>query len=193
MFIICFTAIRSSCHKINQIRYLTLKIQGQGHGQGQTQWSHLGPRIQSICLLIVSWQSDNFWMRYSKFYNWPWKFKVTITTKIDQNLIIANIFKMSTWILINKISFLFSIFCHLGQPIWEPMTQQNFTLWYGMVVWGLMGVKHFPPFPSILVKSEMHHLWPILYNLSHTSGFWELMVWYNDIVLSIDGEHWFLI
>ena len=26
--------------------YLTLKIQGQSHGQGQTWWSHLSPRVQ---------------------------------------------------------------------------------------------------------------------------------------------------
>ena len=35
--------------------------------------------------------------------------------------------------------------------------------------------EHFPPFPAriwgILVKSEIHHLWPVLYNLSSTSGF----------------------
>ena len=46
---------------------------GQGHGQGQTRWSHLSPRVQSICLLFVSWQSDHFWLRYSKFHIWPWK------------------------------------------------------------------------------------------------------------------------
>ena len=55
------------------ILYLTLKSQGQGHGQGQTRWSHLNPSVQSICLLFVSWQSDHFWLRYSKFHIWPWK------------------------------------------------------------------------------------------------------------------------
>ena len=62
--------------------YLTLKIQGQGHGQGQTWWSHLRPWVQSICLLFVSWQSDHFWLRYSKFHIWPWKFKVKIMAKV---------------------------------------------------------------------------------------------------------------
>ena len=28
-----------------------------------------------------------FWLRYSQFDIWPWKFKVKVTTKIDQNLI----------------------------------------------------------------------------------------------------------
>ena len=50
-----------------------LEIQGQGHGQGQTRWSHLSPRAQSMCLLFVSWQSDHFGLRYSKFHIWPWK------------------------------------------------------------------------------------------------------------------------
>ena len=39
----------------------------------RSRWSHLSPRVQSICLLFVSWQSDHFWLRYSKFHIWPWK------------------------------------------------------------------------------------------------------------------------
>ena len=41
-----------------------------------------GPGVQSICLLFVSWQSDHFWLRYSKFYIWPWKFKVKVMAKV---------------------------------------------------------------------------------------------------------------
>ena len=59
----------------------------KGHGKGQTQWSHLRPWVQSICLLFVLWQLHHFWLRYSKFHIWPWKFKVKVMTKIDQNLI----------------------------------------------------------------------------------------------------------
>ena len=58
------------------------KFKGQGYGQGQTHWSHLRPWVQSICLLFVSWQSDHFWLRYSKFYIWPWKFKVKVMAKV---------------------------------------------------------------------------------------------------------------
>ena len=36
------------------------KLNDQGHCQGQTWWSHLRPKVQSICLLVVSWQSDHF-------------------------------------------------------------------------------------------------------------------------------------
>ena len=59
---------------------------GQGHiwpchGQSQTHWSHLRPGVQSICLFFVSWQSDHFWLRYSKFHIWPWKFKVKFMAK----------------------------------------------------------------------------------------------------------------
>ena len=57
-------------------------LEGQGHDQGQTRWSHLSPRVQSICLLFVSWQSDHFWLRYSKFYIWTWKFKVKVIAKV---------------------------------------------------------------------------------------------------------------
>ena len=38
--------------------------------------------VQSICLLFVSWQSDHFWLRYSNFHIWPWKFKVKVSTKV---------------------------------------------------------------------------------------------------------------
>ena len=54
----------------------------KGYGQGQTHWSHLRPEVQSICLLFVSWQSDHFWLRYSKFHIWPWKFKAKVMAKV---------------------------------------------------------------------------------------------------------------
>ena len=58
------------------------KFKGQGYGQGQTHWLHLRPRVQSICLLFISWQSDHFWLRYRKFHIWPWKFKVKVMAKV---------------------------------------------------------------------------------------------------------------
>ena len=82
MFAFRLVAIGPLLAEIQQILYLTLKIQGQGHGQGQTWWSHMSPRVQSICLLFVSWQWDHFWLRYSKFYIWPWKFKVKVMAKV---------------------------------------------------------------------------------------------------------------
>ena len=76
----CFSFIGNHFFKISR----HLKIQGQGHGQGQNRWSHLWPRFQSICLLIVSWQLDHFWLRNIKFHIWLLKFKVKVQTKIDQ-------------------------------------------------------------------------------------------------------------
>ena len=82
MFAFRFVAIAPFFAEIDSIRYLTLKIQGQGHGQGQTRWSHLKPRVQLMCLLFVLWQSDHFWLRYSQFDIWPWKFKVKVMAKV---------------------------------------------------------------------------------------------------------------
>ena len=82
MFAFRFVAIVPFFAEIYSIRYLTLKIQGQGHDQGQTWWSHLKPRVQSMCLLFVLWQSDHFWLRYSQFDIWPWKFKVKVMAKV---------------------------------------------------------------------------------------------------------------
>ena len=36
-----------------QISYLTLKMEGQYDRQGQTSWSHMRPRFQSICLILI--------------------------------------------------------------------------------------------------------------------------------------------
>ena len=72
MFAFRFVAIGPFLAEIKQIVYLTLKIQGQGQGQGQTRWSHLSPRVQSICLLFVSWQSDRVstvWKSLNRFAN----------------------------------------------------------------------------------------------------------------------------
>ena len=41
-----------------------------------------GIEFKSICLLFVLWQSDHFWLRYSKFHIWPWKFKVKVMAKV---------------------------------------------------------------------------------------------------------------
>ena len=62
--------------------HLTFKFKGQGYGQGQTHWSHLRPVVQSMCLLFVSCQLHHFWLRYSKFYIRPWKFKVKVMAKV---------------------------------------------------------------------------------------------------------------
>ena len=48
--------------------------------------AHLSPRVQSICLLFVSWQSDHFWLRYSKLCIWPWKVKVMAKVKPDGHI-----------------------------------------------------------------------------------------------------------
>ena len=50
--------------------------------QRSNRWSHLSHRVQLICLLFVPWQSDHFWLRYSKFYIWPWKCKVKVMAKV---------------------------------------------------------------------------------------------------------------
>ena len=58
------------------------KFKDQGHCQCQTWWSHLRPKVQSIYLLFVSWQSDHFGLRNSKLHIWPWKIKVKVMAKV---------------------------------------------------------------------------------------------------------------
>ena len=61
------------------------KFKDQGHCQGHTWWSHLRPKVQSIYLLFVSWQSDYFGLRYSKLYIWSWKIKVKVMAKVKHD------------------------------------------------------------------------------------------------------------
>ena len=68
---LCSMSIGPAIPGIRLFQYLTLKIQGQGHVHGQTQWLHLMPKILSICLVFISWQYDYFWLWYSKFHICP--------------------------------------------------------------------------------------------------------------------------
>ena len=76
--------VKVMCVVIGQGHVWSSKFKGQCYGQGQTHWSHwyLRPGVQSICLLFVSWRSDHFWLRYSKFHIWPSIFKVNVTAKV---------------------------------------------------------------------------------------------------------------
>ena len=40
------------------------------------------PTVQSICSFLVLWQSDIFFLRYSKFNIWSWKFNIKIVAKV---------------------------------------------------------------------------------------------------------------
>ena len=59
----CSLSIGPPIPEIGLFQNLTLKIQVQGHSQGQTRWLHLLLRIQSKRLLFISWQLDHIWLR----------------------------------------------------------------------------------------------------------------------------------
>ena len=74
--------VKVMCVVRGQGHVSTSNFKGQDYAQGYTHWSHLRPGVQSICLLFFPWQSDHFWLRYSKFHIWPWKFKVKVMAKV---------------------------------------------------------------------------------------------------------------
>ena len=78
----CSMSIGPPIPEIRLFQNLNLKIQGQSHGQGQTQWLHLMPRIQSKCLLFISWQWDHFLLRFGKCHIWTWMFKVWLRSNL---------------------------------------------------------------------------------------------------------------
>ena len=57
---------------------LTLKIQGQGHGWGQSSKSQCESNMLSTHVPLVPCQSALPFLRYSIFKIWPWKFKVKV-------------------------------------------------------------------------------------------------------------------
>ena len=57
---------------------LTLKIQGQGHGWGQSSKSQCESNILSTHVPLVPCQSALPFLRYSIFKIWPWKSKVKV-------------------------------------------------------------------------------------------------------------------
>ena len=59
----CSLSIGPPIPEIGLFQNLTLKIQGQGHSQGQTRWLNLFLKIQSKRLLFISWQLDRIWLR----------------------------------------------------------------------------------------------------------------------------------
>ena len=59
----CSLSIDPHIPEIGLFQNLILKIQGQGHSQGQTRWLHLLLRIQSKRLLFISWQLHHIWLR----------------------------------------------------------------------------------------------------------------------------------
>ena len=64
--------------EIRLFRNLTLKIQGQGQGWGQSWKSQRGCNILSTHILFIPCQSALPFLRYSISKIWPWKSKVKV-------------------------------------------------------------------------------------------------------------------
>ena len=68
-------------HPIPELRLfqnLTLKIQGQGHGWGESSKSQCGCNFLSTHIPFVPCQSALPFLRYNIFKIWPWKSKVKV-------------------------------------------------------------------------------------------------------------------
>ena len=68
--------------EIQQFQYFTLKIQGQGHGWGQSWKSRHGSNILSIHIPFVPCQSAIPFLRYDFFKIWPSKSKVMVMVEV---------------------------------------------------------------------------------------------------------------
>ena len=109
-------------HPIPEIRLfqnLTLKIQGQGHGWGQSWKSQSGCNILSTHIPFVQCQSTLQFLRYSIFIIWPWKSKVKVMSEGK--------LKVTTWVQHSIDSHPFHPMS-IGHPIPEIWLFQNLTL-----------------------------------------------------------------
>ena len=69
--------------EIQLFQNLTLKIQGQGHGWGQSLKSQCESSIISTHIPFVPCQSAIPFLRYDFFKIWPWKFKVKVIEEVN--------------------------------------------------------------------------------------------------------------
>ena len=67
--------------EIQLFQDLTMKIQGQAHGWGQSSKSQYESSIPSTRISLVPCQSALLFMRYSIFKVWPWKSKDKVTAQ----------------------------------------------------------------------------------------------------------------
>ena len=67
--------------EIQLFQDLTMKIQGQAHGWGQSSKSQYESSIPSTHISLVPCQSALLFMRYSIFKVWPWKSKDKVTAQ----------------------------------------------------------------------------------------------------------------
>ena len=69
--------------KLQQFQYFTIKIQGQGHGWGQSLKSQCESSILSTNIPFVPCQSAIPFLRYDFFKIWPWKSKVKVMEEVN--------------------------------------------------------------------------------------------------------------
>ena len=70
--------------EIQPFKKLTLKIQGQGHGWGQSSKSQCKSNILLTHIPFVPCQSAFPFLRYSIFKIWPWKSKVKVIAQVHK-------------------------------------------------------------------------------------------------------------
>ena len=77
------TAADPPLPEIQQFWYISLKIQGQGHGCGQSWKSQHGSNILSTHIPLVPCQSAISFLRYHFFKIWPWKSKAKVMGEVN--------------------------------------------------------------------------------------------------------------
>ena len=78
----CSISISPHTHGIQLFQNLTLKIQSQGHGRGQSWKSQHGSNIQATHISFVPCQLGIPFLSYYFFKIWPWKSRVKVMGEV---------------------------------------------------------------------------------------------------------------
>ena len=84
-------------HPIPEIRlFQNLKMEGQGHGWGQSWKSQSGRNILSTHIPFVPCQSAIPYLRYDFFKIWKWKVKVMVEVKVESHKVGVTSYRLTS-------------------------------------------------------------------------------------------------
>ena len=108
-------------HKIRFFQNLTLKIQGQGHGWGESWKSQHGFNILSTHIPFIPCQSAIPFLRYDFFKIWPWKskVKVMVEVKVESHKVGITSYRLTS------LSFYVNRPCHFWGTAFSKLDLEN--------------------------------------------------------------------
>ena len=147
-------------HKIRLFQNLTSKIQGQGHGWGESWKSQHGSNILSPHIPLIPYQLAVPFLRYAFFKIWPWKSKVKVMVgvKVESHKVSVTSYSHTS------LSFHVNRPSHSWDTAFSKFDLENLRL-RSWVRWTLKVTKwvqhsiHSHPFHSMSIGHPIPEIW----------------------------------